>query len=100
MDGLVDQVPEHEAGEVCVKLLVPRNQLVVEVEDGHLASLFQDLVALLELIHWSTHCTFFMSGGTVFMALRSSFLSFLSLMVSMWRLYISLKMFSIIIWKP
>ena len=29
--GLVDQVPKHEAGEVCVKLLVPREQLVVEV---------------------------------------------------------------------
>ena len=52
LDGLVDQVPEHEAGEVCV---LPRYQLVVEVEDGHPASLFQDPVALLELIHWSTH---------------------------------------------
>ena len=41
LDGLVDQVPEHEAGEVCVKPLVPRNQLVVEVEDGHPASLFR-----------------------------------------------------------
>ena len=29
--GLVDQVPKHEAGEVCVRLLVPREQLVVEV---------------------------------------------------------------------
>ena len=33
--------PEHEAGEVSVKPLVPRNQLVVEVEDGHQASLLQ-----------------------------------------------------------
>ena len=66
LDGIVDQVPEHEAGKVSVKPLVPRNQLVVEVEDGHPASLFQDPVALLELIHWSAHCTFFMTGGTVF----------------------------------
>ena len=29
--GLVDQVPKHEAGEVCVELLVPREQLLVEV---------------------------------------------------------------------
>ena len=50
--GLVDQVPEHEAGEVCVKPLVPRNQLVVKVEDGHQALLLKDPVAFLELIHW------------------------------------------------
>ena len=52
LTGLADKVPEHEAGEVCVKPLVPRNQLVVKVEDGHQALLLQDLVAFLELIHW------------------------------------------------
>ena len=52
LTGLADKVPEHEAGKVCVKPLVPRNQLVVKVEDGHQALLLQDLVAFLELIHW------------------------------------------------
>ena len=37
--GLVHQVPEHKVAEVCVKPLVPPNQLVVEVEDGHQALL-------------------------------------------------------------
>ena len=37
--GLVDQVPEHKVAKVCVKPLVPCNQLVVEVEDEHQALL-------------------------------------------------------------
>ena len=39
--GLVDQVPEHEAGKVCVEPLVPGDKLIAEAKAGHQSSLLQ-----------------------------------------------------------
>merc|ERR1711884_146542 len=39
--GFVHQVPEHEAGEVSVKSLVPRDQLIAEAQARHQTSLLQ-----------------------------------------------------------